>query len=242
MTESARQIIGVKRWLGYALFALGVTILFTLGTWQLLRGLDKAAIQAQQSAMSDTRILRAAPEDWSALDYQRATLQGTWLTEKVFLLDNRLNNGRVGYEVLVPFALADDQRVVLVNRGWVAKPDQSRSDSYQTVADPENSLEVQGEIYRPQTGFTLGETWSGPIRWPLTVLYQDLPRLSEALGRPLEPATLVLSADSPHTLERIWQPINIPPERHYGYALQWWGLTLTLIIFGVIWRRRQRSS
>jgi surfeit locus 1 family protein len=66
--------------------------------------------------------------------------------------------------------------------------------------------------------------------------------LSEALGRELAPAVLVIDPAEAQSLTRIWQPRNITPARHYAYAMQWWGLALTLIIFGFIWRRSVNSK
>jgi len=38
-----------------------------------------------------------------------------------------------------------------------------------------------------------------------------------------------LSAGSSGALEPIWKPVDLKPSRHYGYALQWFGLAIVLI-------------
>src|SRR6185312_11348887 len=50
--------------------------------------------------------------------FQRVSVAGRYDAMYQFLLDNRINEGRAGYEVLTPLDL-DDGRTVLVNRGWV---------------------------------------------------------------------------------------------------------------------------
>lgn len=207
----------------------------------MMRGMEKADIEktvasAAADRETENAVLSRSPESWHNTEYQTVTLNGRWLSGHGFLLDNRLFNGRAGYEVLSPFELSGDRSVILVNRGWLAKPVTPGQTSI-TPAPPVNNKGVRGEIYRPQKGFTLGKTYQQPVRWPLPVLYYDFDDLSAALDRTLQPVVLVLAADSGHSFRRIWQPANMPASRHYGYAVQWWGLTLTLLIFGIIWRR-----
>lgn len=222
------------------MFFVGLGVLFALGCWQLARGLEKAALEKALTARTSRSLsLDNSPANWRSVEYHSATLQGRWRTDRTFLLQNRLYNGQSGVEVLSPFELEGDGSVVLVNRGWVAKP---AIDQYPVVPHPTNAEAVEGQIAMPQLGFTLGESYQSSVIWPLPILYYDFDALSEALGETIEPATLVLSSSNPHSFQRIWMPANMPPSKHYGYAAQWWGLTLTLLIFGVVWRRSGRRN
>ena len=40
---------------------------------------------------------------------------------------------------------------------------------------------------------------------------------------------LLLDADSGPGFVREWQPPGLPPERHIGYAVQWWAFALLLV-------------
>jgi len=238
--RGSRNIISGKAVAGYVLFVSGVALLFTLGCWQLFRGLEKADLQ-EQLARGATRMisLEAAPEDWNTLQFSTVTLRGKWLADRTLLMENRLVSGRPGVEVLTPFALAGDGSILLVNRGWLAKPG---IDQYAAVPPPRNAQAVEGQITLPRKGFTLGQTYQQPVSWPLPILYYDFSALAEAIGTPIQPASLVLSSSSPHSFQRIWAATNMPPSRHYGYAAQWWGLTLTLLVFGIVWRRIGRRT
>lgn len=233
------RIISANGRLGYALFLIGLAVLFTLGAWQLKRGLEKADI-ASVSNDQDTqaRQITHAPARWQDLNYRPVILEGQWVLDRTFLLDNRLLQGRPGYEVLMPYKLSGDDTVLLVNRGWIEKP----ASGPLRLPQPGADNPIKGQLYLPQKGFTLGETFTGNVSWPLIILYYDFESLSQALEAKIQPVVLVLDSGHPDSFVRIWQPATIPASRHYGYAVQWWGLALTLFIFGMIWRRKARVT
>ncbi len=228
------MIIAVKPLVAPILCLLALFLLVFLGGWQWSRGLEKAEIERRYAVESEPRTLSARPGDWVPLDYRPVTLDGEWLGEQEFLLENRIYQGQPGYEVLTPFRLADDQSVILVNRGWI----RSWNDGGAVAKWTEDPV---GMLYRPTTGFTLGQTVSGELRWPQTVLYLDTEALSEHLGRRIEDAVLVLDPAHPAAFVRIWRPIALPASRHYGYAMQWWGLALALLVWSLIWYRRRTA-
>ncbi|HVF35748.1 MAG TPA: SURF1 family cytochrome oxidase biogenesis protein, partial [Candidatus Saccharimonadia bacterium] len=78
-----------------------------------------------------------------------------------------------------------------------------------------------------------------PPLWPRL----DLERLAQSLDEPIEPAIVRLDDAAAHGFDRAWQPLanTLPPERHRGYALQWFALAATvLVVAGVVAFRRKR--
>lgn len=58
----------------------------------------------------------------------------------------------------------------------------------------------------------------------------DLVRIREQLKRPLLPFVLRLSPASDHGYERDWRVrTGLTPERHLGYAVQWFALAVALV-------------
>ena len=52
--------------------------------------------------------------------------------------------------------------------------------------------------------------------------------------KPVESRILLLDASSPDGYQRNWRPsVGFPPERHLGYAIQWFALAVTLIVIFV---------
>ena len=139
----------------------------------------------------------------------------------------------------MPFRLRND-KLILVNRGWVK---QGQENTLPTLQDQQAPT---GMLYLPKKGFTLGEAIQPEVmqskQWPKVSLYMDLTQFSLALQQPISPLVLVLDADNANSLTRIWKPVVIQPERHYAYALQWFGIAIAFIIFGIIWFRRLRRN
>ena len=57
-------------------------------------------------------------------------------------------------------------------------------------------------------------------------------RLAAILGYPLRPSLILLEPEAPGGYRRDWQPRfgGFGPERHRGYAVQWFALAATLVI------------
>ncbi|MYJ51808.1 MAG: SURF1 family protein [Gammaproteobacteria bacterium] len=223
----------------FGCYVAALSLLVSLGAWQFMRGMHKADLESRIGAVADrTVVLDTAPESWAHLDYVRVRLTGSMDTARTLLLDNRVHRGQVGYEVIVPFALRDGSATVLVNRGWIPREGVEMLDDGPAIRE----TEIAGQLYRPDTGIMLVDTMSATDRWPVVIQYLDIPVLSDHLGLALEPAMVVLDADAAQGFERIWQPYVMNSARHYGYAVQWWGLAVVLLVFGWIWKfGRQRK-
>ena len=225
----------MKKAITVVLYGCALTLLLSLGFWQVDRAQQKATLLTLAAGKDkEPRLVRQAPADWVALNYQPVRLQGQWLPAQSFLLDNRVYQRQVGYELLTPFRLADGS-LLMVNRGWQAKA------SVSTELTEDNDS-VSGVIYAPTLGYVIGEAITADSNWPMVSLYLDLEAFAAQLGQPLQPVVLVADKADGNALVRIWKPVVSGPERHWGYALQWFGLALVLMIFGVIWARKLRSK
>ncbi len=223
------------------IYLVCLSLLLGLGAWQVHRGFEKKQIENSLSEQQNRKIsLNRRHKNWSEIQYKTVELEGYWLAGKAFLLDSRVYKGKLGYEWLNPLQLAGDGSVVLVNRGWVEK-DQV-GETMLGTDKPGVSEKISGQFYLPDKGFTLGPTLTNKKSWPKIIQYFDQSALSSALGVDLEPGIVVLDSNPDHGLIRIWSPYTINAVRHYGYALQWWGLALVLIIFGYIWGRNSNKN
>lgn len=216
---------------GGLLFAL----LMALGFWQLDRAAQKQVIvqaYADRPAVAAIRIDGnfAFGADWR---YRRAELIGTYEPEHQFLLDNRVQQGRVGYHVLTPLRLAMSDAVVLINRGWVAQG-ATRADLPPLPTPAEANLSIQGLIdFPPQNVFVLGEGEDRDPGWPKVLQQIRLDLQAQQLGAHLLPMVLLLDKDQPGGFVRDWNPVVVGPERHIGYAVQWFALAAALLILYV---------
>lgn len=230
-----------------ALMAAVLVVLLTarLGWWQLDRASQKLALQASLDARQAQPALPVAewPADRAAAqvqEHRRTLARGVWLNEDSVYLDNRPMAGRPGFYLVTPLRL-DDGTAVLVQRGWLPRDARERT----RVTPPpkaEGAVSVAGRIAPalPRVyEFEGAET--GPIR-------QNLDIESFALERRLrlKPWVLVqdVAAEVPDGLLRNWPAPNTGVNKHYGYAFQWFSLSLLtagLTVWFQIIRPRRRS-
>ena len=96
-------------------------VFVSLGLWQLDRAHEKDALLAQ----FDNDSAYVAPANFDALrEFDRIQLFGHYLGARQILIDNILQDGRLGYLVITPFEPSTNEPLLLVNRGWVAKVDE----------------------------------------------------------------------------------------------------------------------
>lgn len=203
--------------------------LVSLGEWQLRRSAEKRVQDAAFARGDDAPMaLPARPAD--AARYLHVRVRGHYLAGRQFLLDNSTQGGVAGYRVLTPLE-RDDGVVLIVDRGWV--PGGASRARLPDVAVGEGEREVAGRLdLPPEAGIRLEAT--AEAGWPRRVSFPRIEALASALGRPVYPRLLLLDASAPDGYGRAWQPGGLTPERHLGYAVQWFGLALTLLIGFVI--------
>ncbi|MBS0395041.1 MAG: SURF1 family protein [Proteobacteria bacterium] len=200
-----------------------LALLLGLGHWQLGRAAEKRALVAAFRAGSGPALpLGAAP----APRYAHVAVAGRYLGARQFLLDNMTHAGVAGYRVWTPLERADGS-LLLVDRGWLPVG------ASRAVLPP---LDVDGAARTltgriddlPRAGLRL----AGAIEpgWPRRVAYPTWAELEAALGRPLAHVLVLLDAGAADGFVRDWQPPAPGPERHLGYALQWFALALTLLV------------
>ena len=237
------------RWsfFGWWLLALLVAAGFArLGFWQASRADEKREQIVQVDAiLQDERSVNLLAQTGQPFTWVQG--QGRFLPSPVILLDNQQRNGKVGvqtYGVLVPDE-APDQRL-LVDLGWLPMDGQR---NWPAVSVPQGTVAVSGlRTNPPAVGIKLGDAAQSMQRkgnqW--LVVYIDTQELSQALGAPVSSQVLRLDPKLPMGSERdLALHINsLPPERHMGYAVQWWGLALTVLIVALVlsWRFRRRDG
>ncbi len=222
-------------------------VLLGLGFWQLDRARQKESLQ--HAFLARTSL---PPVPLSSLDiedpgtrYYKVSAQGRYDVEHQILLDNQVQAGRPGYHVYTPLQLTGESVGILVNRGWVALGESRQSVPDLTIVV--RDVNIAGSLGQPANpGIRLQAESNAAVSWPQVVGYVDYRELAEDLGYPLAPTVMLLSPESGEGFLREWRP-HVPgmgPQRHRGYALQWFSLAATLVVIYVVvnMRRRERSG
>jgi surfeit locus 1 family protein len=224
---------------------LVVAVTAALGSWQLGRAHEKTSLQAliedraKQPPWGNAELLSVTtPNDGL---HRRVQLQGVWVGRATLLLDNRPMAGQVGFWVVSPLRLAGSERVVLVNRGWVARDflDRTRIPAFET---PEGLVDVGGRLSPPVSAlYEFAPAPPGPIRQNVTLV-----DYAKETGLNFLPVTVVQIDPSAGGLSRDWPVITAKVHTHYGYAAQWFSLSALCaglyLWFQWIAPRRKRKS
>jgi len=218
------------------LFALVLVPAMTgLGFWQLQRADEKAALAARfeaRRAQAPTGLSTLWQVPVTDLDYLPVELSGDYREHEYFLLDNRVQGGRFGYEVLAILELAGGDGTVLVNRGWI-EGDPARRALPAVPAVP-GRVTVTGQVYVPPgRPYTLGEA-AAVTGWPRVVPALEMERLGPQVGaltgRRVFPYTVHLDEGASGALVTGWPVVNVSPEKHRAYAVQWFAMATALSI------------
>lgn len=217
-----------------------VGILLGLSFWQLQRAEEKSQLLARIAQLSAAGAESAAGlEDLGAkkADGLAVKFAGQWIPPLVWLVDNQVVNGRVGYDVLVPVKMPGRTKAILVNLGWVAAPEARK---VLPRIDIPSTIEVDG-IYRAHPGgFLLGTNVEDQGVWPMRIQLIRAQALAPYVKMSLFPGCIYQQKNN--YFEVHYHPVVLPPERHRAYALQWALLALALFIVLLVANRKPRGK
>ncbi|MBC7702260.1 SURF1 family protein [Aquabacterium sp.] len=247
---------------------LAVWLTVSLGRWQLHRAEEKLARQAavaERDALPalDNAALHCEAQADAPLVNRRVVLNGQWLPQHTWLLDNRAMDGRAGFYVITAMQLKGPgpcaAQVLLVQRGWVPRNAQDRAQAppFLTPAGP---VQLVGRLLPELSrSYSLGADLALPsASSPRIVQNIDIAALPALVGRAVAP-TVVLQLlpeasqagqtfpdASGFPLRRDWPAPASDVGKHHAYAVQWFALA-ALITGLYVWfqllsplRRRTR--
>ncbi len=236
-----------RRWhrpsaFAWVLLVLGLAAFLGLSRWQWHRAQEKERLLASYATAENSGVRQFAtlPEPLSAEDYPRVTASGRYVDGRGYWLDQQVLDGKVGRRAIAVFQPDGAPRRLLVDLGWVAALPGQPAPSWPAL--PLTEVALQG-IYAPPPGGGLrvgGDALPRQNSWPKLTVFLDLAAISADLGAPVAPRLLLLDADPASGFVRRWTPAVMPPEKHRGYALQWFTFALAAVVIFIVlhWRKR----
>jgi surfeit locus 1 family protein len=233
-------------WFALLLTAAGALLFIRLGVWQLHRADEKEEILRRYAAAEN-----AAPRDFSVVAakppidaFARVSVQGEYVPDRLYLLDNPKHDQRGGAEVYAPFRPQHDDRLLLVDLGFL--PGNGTDQPPQLPPLPTGKQVLQGlYVPAPGVGFEMGgNALARQAHWPKTTVYLELPQVAADLGATLYPQVLALDADpaSIYVREHTIDFSSMPPARHRAYAFQWFTFAVAAVVILLVLHRRRPSK
>jgi len=245
----------------WSLVAVALAAAFcALGTWQLGRAQWKvahrdalarattlapvglaAALAGGETLASANASITAPGRDGLPADAPvRVAGSGRFANASTVLLDNQVREGRAGVRVFTLFRPSGAKRSLLVDRGWIPLA----RDEEPAIMPVKGRVEVTGLLLPPPAiGLRLGNARFVHGAEPPRLAYIDMPALREQIGVALFDGVLEPDAGAAYMLgpARGATPDPMTPERHRGYAVQWFGLALAVVVMAgwLLWKSRR---
>ena len=222
---------------GWTLAVLAIGLFASLGAWQARRAVEKQAmLDAADRVLVDRRAvpLAEAADAQRARDYDWTVGTGRFDARGALLLDNQQREGRVGvraYRIFVPEAGAP----LLVDLGWLPL---AGDRALPRVEQPAGEHELQGLLVPPpSTGIAVGPALSATDGgWLMTRVDMQAIAAETGLSVALAPRVLRLDPALPLGYARDLEllPNTLPPDKHRGYAVQWFALALAVLATALV--------
>ena len=221
-----------RRWL---LFAVVVGLLaygcWWLGEWQFhrLEERERSNAVTERNLAADPvpveQVLAPGRPVSDQDEWRRVSAEGTYDETASVVVRYQTRDGASGVDVVTPLRLAGSGDLLLVDRGWVATPNQGDS-SPDVPAPPAGQVQLTGWIRADATGDS-------------TAVHDQSTRAvsSRAIGPTLDGDVLGgfvdLEAERPEPAEplAVTDTPDLGNGPHFFYGLQWWFFA-ALAVFG----------
>ena len=231
-----------KLLLGWVLALAAAAGFARLGAWQNGRAEQKARMLADVAGVLRERRpvdLAAAADPARRTRYEWAAGRGHFVPAPSLLLDNRQRDGRVGMQAYAVFQPSRGEPL-LVDMGWRPVGADRR---LPPVVVPRGDVAVRGLLVAPPSaGLRMGAPMARQgDAWLVVRLEPDA--VAQALALPaLAPRVLRLDPALPFGYPRDLALLanTLTPDRHRGYALQWYGLAATTLVIALVLTFRRR--
>ena len=206
---------------------MGVTILVSLGIWQIQRLDWKTGILNEISRKMEAAAVPLPSNLTEELDeYRSVSVEGEIIEGELHVLTSRRMMGP-GFRIISPIVLEDNRRILL-DRGFIPEKEKNSQ-------RPVGKAKIVGNLLWPDEtdSFT-----PAPNKYDNIWFARDLKLMSYELMT--EPVLVVVSESSLET-GSILQPVGVNiANDHFEYALTWFGLAFVWFWMTVymVWRIR----
>ena len=232
--------------LGWTAALIVIAAFVRLGLWQSARAVDKQRMVEATTRVLSMRVpvpLVQATTPSQSLSHDWSAGTGEFDAGNALLLDNQQRGGRAGVRVYRIFKPEQADASLLVDLGWLPLP---LDRALPVIAPVPGRIALRGLLAPPpSSGLALGPSLERKgDAWLLSRV--DLGDIAARTGMsaPLAPRVLRLDPDMPIGYARDLALLvnTLPPDKHRGYALQWFALAIAVFVTALVMSRPRRSA
>ncbi|MDR3490742.1 MAG: SURF1 family protein [Gammaproteobacteria bacterium] len=205
-----------------------VALFILLGVWQLHRFHYKKVLLNNYQARLHAEAIPFSAITNLDVQFKSVIVQGHFVKNSDMFIQNRLYKGRLGYDVITPFQVTNSKKLLLVDRGWVAE---SANHTVPDAALQKQVASIMGYLkLLDERQFILGNNISDSTAHSLIMQKIDIAELTKITHADYYPFVLRLAVFEPNGFTRDWTITAVEPERHMGYAIQWFVMAFVLML------------
>lgn len=213
-------------YVGLILAFMVVSILVSLGFWQLKRADEKNRLLAEAKNLTTRATRMWSPGDNLPEQYETIKIRGRFL-ENIILLDNQYHEHQAGYDVLSPLQTLNN-KIILIDQGWLAIENRRQLPKLEM---PAQQGFIEGYVYYPsKKTFLLGSPLERSEDKIAVIESIDTKLVSNLLHKSVYPFIIRINRNEDSRFIRQWPIVVLPPSRHYAYAVQWFAMALAAVI------------
>jgi surfeit locus 1 family protein len=236
------KLLNRKWWLSTLVIIIGVYFLIQLGFWQLDRLQQRRDFNARvaerwQQEPFDVNN-NAIPDDLSTLEYRRVQVTGEFDYNNQILLSSQTRNQAPGSVIVTPLVL-DDQRAILVARGWLpsGEDDPEQWSKYDEAVD----AEIVGLIQESQL-LPNGSAPTPPTEPQQEWFQLNIDAIQPQMPYELLPVFILQLPEDGRTVNDLplrEEPLVLDEGSHFSYAMQWFMFAMILGVGYIFFVRSQ---
>lgn len=211
-------------------------LMIYLGMWQSNKADQKQAKQElfDQRESDGLISIGAEPVDLEVLRYRRVIVRGFYDPQYQVLLDNQVSKGQAGYHVITPLKIDGSAVRILVNRGWVTVG--ADRNVLPQIDTPSTQVEITGYLHDISGRYIeLSRADALQESWQKVWQNLDVARYKKEMPFPMQPAIILLDPESSAGgYVREWPKPNFRIDVNRGYAIQWYLMSLALVIIYLV--------
>ena len=212
-----------------------VPITISLGFWQLDRAQEKKEIIANYDKLLTSEPISLNTKS-TYKNWQPVTTMGRF-KDTVIFEDNAILSGRAGFKIYHLFENGDGS-YVFVHRGFIER--NMIKNNLPLIDTPTGKQSIKGSILIKQDNSFVQDIEESDARiiqeFDIERLINKFPILKD---RYLHPFLFNLDIRDKNKFLAIEKPVNMAASKHIGYAIQWFGLCIALIILTIYAYRRK---